>query len=202
MTDTDTSELHLLEIPSLAGITYSIANPSRYLPLILAPVCIQNYVLLLLYSMLKSGNLCLQQNCFVGELTCATKIIEWFPENSFAHKYRQGPDEKFIMLINLHKISPLPKEAVEFLEELSRQDSVEKLIIFGSRACGDYEKYSDIDLAVVASSFTGDDWVMLRAKANHHVRVVFRISIVDFLSNPDRLQQRIYNDGEIIYEKP
>lgn len=106
------------------------------------------------------------------------------------------------MLVNLYKISPLPKEAVEFLENLSQREAVEKLIVFGSRAMGDYEKYSDIDVAVIASSFTREDWIMLRAKANHHVKVPFRISIVDFLSNPDRLRQRIFNDGEVIYDKP
>ncbi|MCU8015016.1 MULTISPECIES: nucleotidyltransferase domain-containing protein [unclassified Shewanella] len=103
--------------------------------------------------------------------------------------------------VNLRKISPLPIEAIKFLDELSQRDSVEKLIIFGSRACGDYDKYSDIDLAVVAPSFTKADWVMLRAKAIHDVRVVFRISIVNFLSNPERLQKRIYDDGEVIYEQ-
>ncbi|ATD60401.1 hypothetical protein CNX70_09575 [Janthinobacterium svalbardensis] len=105
------------------------------------------------------------------------------------------------MLVNLHKISPLPDEAIEFLEDLSQRDSVETLIIFGSRACGDYEKYSDIDLAVIASSFVKEDWIMLRAKATYDVRVFFRISIVNFLSNPIRLQKRIYENGEIVYEK-
>lgn len=105
------------------------------------------------------------------------------------------------MQLNLSNVSPLPIEAVNFLDELSRQDAVEKLIIFGSRACGDYDKYSDIDLAVIASSFSKADWVMLRAKAIHEVRVVFRISIVNFLSNPKRLQQKIHNDGEVIYEQ-
>lgn len=105
------------------------------------------------------------------------------------------------MKLNLSNVSPLPIEAVNFLNELSQQDTVEKLIIFGSRACGDYDKYSDIDLAVIASSFSKADWVILRAKAIHEVRVVFRISIVNFLSNPERLQQKIYNDGEVIYEQ-
>lgn len=104
------------------------------------------------------------------------------------------------MPLNLNHVSPLPAEAIKFLNELCERDAVEKLIIFGSRACGDYEKYSDIDLAVVASSFTKSDWVMLRAKAIHDVRVVFRISIVNFLSNPAHFQQRIYKDGEVIYE--
>jgi len=106
------------------------------------------------------------------------------------------------MLVNLQKISPLPIRAIVFLEELGRNDAVEKLIVFGSRACGDYEKYSDIDLAVIAPSFTYGDWVMLRAKVNHDVRVFFRISIVDFLSNTERLQQRICNNGVVIYEQP
>ncbi len=105
------------------------------------------------------------------------------------------------MRVILHNISPLPLEAVDFLNYLSQLDAVDKLIIFGSRACGDYDKYSDIDLAVIAPSFTKADWVMLRAKAVHEVRIVFRISIVNFLSNPKRLQKRIYEDGAVIYER-
>lgn len=119
---------------------------------------------------------------------------------------RNPPRKRYIqrreMSLNLGNISPLPLEVISFLQELSENEQVEKLIIFGSRACGDYDKYSDVDLAVVAPKYNRSDWILLRAKAIHDIRTVLKISIVNFVSNPLRLQNQIYKDGEVIYEQP
>lgn len=105
------------------------------------------------------------------------------------------------MTLDLKNISPLPEGVVYFLHDLCQDNLVEKLIVFGSRACGDYDKYSDVDLAVVAPHFIRADWVMLRAKAIHETRTVLKISIVNFLLNPPHLQERIYDNGVVIYEQ-
>ncbi|WP_101756627.1 nucleotidyltransferase family protein [Oceanicoccus sp. KOV_DT_Chl] len=104
------------------------------------------------------------------------------------------------MALNLQGISPLSKSVVEFLHELSCHAKVDRLIIFGSRACNDYDKYSDIDLAIDAESFNREDWIRLRMTAYYDVRTVLQISIVNFVSNPSRLQNRILEDGLIIYD--
>lgn len=105
------------------------------------------------------------------------------------------------MILNLDSVSPLKKEVIDFLTEMANNPKIEKLIIFGSRACGDYDQYSDIDLAVVAPGFTKADWVMLHARAIHEIRTVLRISIVNFVSNPERLQEQICKYGVVIYEQ-
>ena len=105
------------------------------------------------------------------------------------------------MLLNLSEISHLPESVIGFLKELTCNIGVERLIVFGSRACGDYEQYSDLDLAIDAPSFNRVDWVRIREKAYYDVRTVIQISIVDFASNPMRLQERIMNDGVVIYEQ-
>jgi len=63
------------------------------------------------------------------------------------------------MDLNLNYISPLPVTVVNFLHQLSCHEKVNRLIIFGSRACGDYDKYSDIDLAIDAKRFNREEWI-------------------------------------------
>ena len=105
------------------------------------------------------------------------------------------------MQLNLSGISPLPMTVIIFLHELTGHENIERLIIFGSRACGDYDTYSDIDLAIDAGNFDRKDWVTLKEVAYYEVRTVLQISIVNFVKNPIRLQNRILEDGFIIYEQ-
>jgi predicted nucleotidyltransferase len=80
-------------------------------------------------------------------------------------------------------------------------DEVNRIIIFGSRACGDYEEYSDVDLAIDAEVMSSESWIKLRELAYYEVRTVLQISIVNYFKNPDRLKARILEDGKIIYEQ-
>ncbi|PHS30501.1 MAG: toxin-antitoxin system, toxin component [Sulfurovum sp.] len=90
---------------------------------------------------------------------------------------------------------------INFLHELTGHGKINRLIIFGSRACGDYDAYSDVDLAIDAENFDRKDWVTLKEVAYYEVRTVLQISIVNFVRNPNRLQNRILEDGFIIYEQ-
>ena len=47
----------------------------------------------------------------------------------------------------------------EYLEELSSEIKIDKAILFGSYAKGNYCSYSDIDLAIFSDSFKGKDRV-------------------------------------------
>ena len=44
-------------------------------------------------------------------------------------------------------------KVIEEIRDLARQYDVEKVILFGSRARGDYKERSDIDLAVSGGAF-------------------------------------------------
>jgi predicted nucleotidyltransferase len=63
------------------------------------------------------------------------------------------------MLQNLDKISPLKEEVINFLASLTRVNEVDKMIVFGSRALGDYETYSDLDLAIDAPTMSKFEWL-------------------------------------------
>ena len=103
--------------------------------------------------------------------------------------------------LNLLGISPLPDSVIDFISDISNIDEVNRIIIFGSRACGDYEKYSDIDLAIDAERMSNESWVKLRELAYYEVRTVLQISIVNYFKNPERLKIRMLEDGRIIYEQ-
>lgn len=105
------------------------------------------------------------------------------------------------MKLNLNKISPLPESIIEFLDYLSTIDCVKRIIVFGSRANSDYEKFSDLDLAIDAPQLKKIDWLRLKEEAYYDVRTVLQISMVNFNTNPIRLQNQILITGEIIYVK-
>ena len=93
----------------------------------------------------------------------------------------------------------VPNTALLFLQELARLDSVEAIILFGSRAVGDHEERSDLDIAVCGSAISKLEWARLRDAA-YFARTLYWISLVHFDRNPPALQQRILETGVILYE--
>ena len=73
----------------------------------------------------------------------------------------------------------------------------ENVILFGSRARGDYRERSDIDLAV-----SGGDTNNFALAVDEETSTLLMYDIVD-LSLPvqEELKDRIYQEGILIYEK-
>ncbi|MBI2675184.1 MAG: nucleotidyltransferase domain-containing protein [Candidatus Aenigmarchaeota archaeon] len=51
------------------------------------------------------------------------------------------------------------KKLREFKQAIKRRYGVEKIIFFGSRAAGNYRKYSDIDLILISKKFRGKSFL-------------------------------------------
>ena len=86
------------------------------------------------------------------------------------------------------------------LRELSffaQKYSIDKIILFGSRARGTNTERSDIDIAVYGGNFDGFYWDV---KEKIHSLLMFDIVQAD---NPisNELEKEIKKDGVIIYEK-
>lgn len=103
------------------------------------------------------------------------------------------------MLQNIERISPLPDEVIYFLTSLTTNKVIDSIIIFGSRALGDYEKYSDLDLAIDAPTMSKFEWQKLKEYVTYDLRTVLRISLVHYSTNPPKLKDRIIKTGTIIY---
>lgn len=80
---------------------------------------------------------------------------------------------------------------------LAEKNSIEKLVLFGSRARGDYRRTSDIDLA--ASGGNVAEFVM---DLNEETATLLKFDVVDLgRSVQPALIESIQREGKILYEK-
>lgn len=93
---------------------------------------------------------------------------------------------------------PLSVQSV--IDELVDIYPIEKLVLFGSRAVGDFDPRSDFDIAVFAPELCKKKFSKLRLDAAES-RTLYWVSLVHFESNPPALQERIVSQGVVIYER-
>ena len=91
----------------------------------------------------------------------------------------------------------LPDRVLRELSSFAQKYSIDKIILFGSRARGTNTERSDIDIAVYGGNFDGFYWDV---KEKIHSLLMFDIVQAD---NPisNELEKEIKKDGVIIYEK-
>jgi len=81
--------------------------------------------------------------------------------------------------------------------ELAIKYDVEKVILFGSRARGDFRRTSDIDLAV-----TGGDVPRFALDVDEETSTLLKYDIVDLNATVQpELRESIEREGKVLYEK-
>ena len=81
--------------------------------------------------------------------------------------------------------------------ELAKKYNIEKVILFGSRARGDYSKVSDVDIAV-----SGGDIVEFSIDVDEETNTLLQFDVVNLDKSVQKeLLESIENEGVIIYEK-
>ena len=86
-------------------------------------------------------------------------------------------------------------KVIEEIRTFARKYNIDKVILFGSRARGDYRRTSDIDLAVVGGDFA-------RFALDVSSSTLLEYDIVDMSREmQDELRQSIMREGKILYEK-
>ena len=90
----------------------------------------------------------------------------------------------------------------EIIKELHKYSPIEKAVIFGSRAMGNYKKGSDIDIAVFGENFTYDMLVKLHSELNEELPIPYFIDILHFeTTENEEIKKHILSEGKIIYTK-
>lgn len=89
-----------------------------------------------------------------------------------------------------------------FLQELAALPFVDALWLFGSRARGDFQARSDIDVAVAAPQASAGDWLRILDTLDE-ADTLLSVDCVrlDALAAQDPLRQRIEQDGELLYRR-
>lgn len=87
----------------------------------------------------------------------------------------------------------------EILDTFKQIPEITKVVLFGSRARGDYKKTSDIDLAV---TFNGTNKKLKLIRMLEDIRCILRFDVVNVetISN-DALIENIKRDGIVIWNK-
>ena len=91
----------------------------------------------------------------------------------------------------------LPDRVLRELYFFTQKYSIEKLVLFGSRARGTNTERSDIDIAVYGGDFDSFYWDI---KEKVHSLLSFDVVEADKPIS-EELKQEIEKDGVIIYEK-
>ena len=88
-------------------------------------------------------------------------------------------------------------QVMEEIFELAKKYQIKKVILFGSRARGDFHRTSDIDLAT-----TGGNHTRFALEVDDCTSTLLKFDIVD-LDGPvqDALRQSIEEEGIMIYEE-
>lgn len=88
------------------------------------------------------------------------------------------------------------------LDTFSKYPQIEEVILFGSRAKGNYKRGSDIDIAIKGKQCSADLALKLQSYINEELLIPYMVDIVDYQSlNHVELKNYIDRVGKSIYHK-
>ncbi len=88
----------------------------------------------------------------------------------------------------------------QIANKLSQITSVEKVILFGSRARGDNWDRSDIDLVVICPDASWSDWARM-TDVTDEAPTLLKIDLVRYHDAPESLQEEILIEVVPLYER-
>lgn len=96
----------------------------------------------------------------------------------------------------------LERDLEFLLKAFSSYKEVEKAVIFGSRAIGNYRKGSDVDIAIIGEGVTRKTVYGLHDLLNEELPLPYFFDILNYdeISNP-KLVEHIESVGQVIYQR-
>ncbi|MFQ6949490.1 MAG: nucleotidyltransferase family protein [Blautia hansenii] len=86
---------------------------------------------------------------------------------------------------------------IEEICDIARKYNVQKVILFGSRARGNFKEKSDIDLAV-----QGGDFIRFMLDVNEETSTLLKFDIINLDEEiQGELRKAIKKEGRIVYEE-
>jgi predicted nucleotidyltransferase len=94
----------------------------------------------------------------------------------------------------------LPQAVERLIERLALFPNLRRVILFGSRARGDFGDRSDVDLAVEIPAASAREWDELGGIVEE-AETLLDIDLVRLERASETLRSRIEREGEVIYER-
>lgn len=79
--------------------------------------------------------------------------------------------------------------------------SVQRVILFGSRALGDFTDRSDIDIAIDAPELSEQGWTSLLLELQENSSTLLKIDAHWLQDTSNELRREVQATGKVIYEK-
>jgi len=98
---------------------------------------------------------------------------------------------------------PLSKKLISQIVDLIlvRGKEIEKIVIFGSRATGEFKNTSDIDIAIFGKNWTDTDINIVKHNLEEHIKTPLKFDVLNFYTTlKPTLKENILEEGRIIYE--
>lgn len=93
--------------------------------------------------------------------------------------------------------SGIKPSVIQEICELAKKYGIDRVVLFGSRARGDYKRLSDIDLAVSGGNFAG-----FALDVDEETSTLLKYDIVNLDGSVQKeLRESIEREGRILYEK-
>jgi predicted nucleotidyltransferase len=88
------------------------------------------------------------------------------------------------------------------LEAIKKFPEVEKAILFGSRAMGNFKKGSDIDIAIKGERIGPPQVNRLNSILNQELAIPYFVELIDYKSITDQeLKKHVDEVGKVVYGK-
>jgi predicted nucleotidyltransferase len=94
----------------------------------------------------------------------------------------------------------IPNVLETLVTSLSAFDEVRSVILFGSRAYGDADPRSDVDLAISAPRMNHRRWLNMKLLAEE-APTLLSITLVRLEDSPSELRERVLKEGIVLYEQ-
>ncbi|MGD9153657.1 MAG: nucleotidyltransferase domain-containing protein [Gammaproteobacteria bacterium] len=88
----------------------------------------------------------------------------------------------------------------DIVKRLKGFQSIDKIVLFGSRARDDAEERSDIDIAILCPNATAREWLDV-CEIVENTKTLLEIDVVRLDTASQELQRRVFDEGRILYEK-
>jgi len=94
------------------------------------------------------------------------------------------------------------KSYMLMMEAISGFSEIEKVLIFGSRALGNYKSGSDIDIAIFGEKVSFETVARLHGKLNEVLPIPYFIDVVNFNTiELNGLKEHIIDEGKEIFNR-
>lgn len=95
------------------------------------------------------------------------------------------------------KISPTIEKLISLIAKTAMP---KKIVLFGSRARGNFRENSDIDLCVIGRTCNDDTWNKLLVSIQEDPHTLLKVDLVEFETLNHLYQNEITKDGVTVYE--